>query len=229
MKKLFILLVIFLSSCNLQIADHSDLKEYQGVEPIDTMILFQPDSTQEFSADEIYWDWLYLIYHCTATQQNASWQAIDNYWKKTLGWKDPGYHFLVMLNGDLHIYKHYDFSGRIYQKDIVNSVKGMNRYSVAVAYVGGIDSKGNPKDTRTPEQKETLAMIAAISIKVNPTVSIGGHRDFQVYTNKACPSFDAVAEYGNTNQFSEMETDTLHLKIMERVKFIHTFDKTKLY
>ncbi len=48
------------------------------------------------------------------------------------------------------------------------------------------------KDTRTPEQTDALLDILQELKEQYPKAKIYGHRDF---STKACPSFDAKAEY----------------------------------
>ncbi len=40
-----------------------------------------------------------LVYHCTATPQNATIESIQRYWRESLGWRSPGYHILVRADG----------------------------------------------------------------------------------------------------------------------------------
>jgi N-acetylmuramoyl-L-alanine amidase len=49
-----------------------------------------------------------------------------------------------------------------------------------------------PKDTRTPEQKEALDDLIRDLLSKYPQADVYGHRDF---ADKACPSFDAREEY----------------------------------
>jgi len=49
-----------------------------------------------------------------------------------------------------------------------------------------------PKDTRTQAQRETLVDLLHELKEQYPKAKIYGHRDF---STKACPSFDAKAEY----------------------------------
>lgn len=127
----------------------------------------------------------YIVIHCTATQPEASVEAIKNYWK-SIGWKRPGYHILVDANGIPNYLAPFD--------QITNGVKGYNMESIHISYIGGIDRNGKPKDTRTPQQKATLLKCIKESLEyVGRKLIIQGHRDFGV--NKACPSFDAKNEY----------------------------------
>ena len=58
--------------------------------------------------------------------------------------------------------------------------------------MGGSDASGNPKDTRTQEQKEALASLISDLLDRHTEAEVFGHRDF---SEKACPSFDAKTEY----------------------------------
>lgn len=43
----------------------------------------------------------YLVVHCTATQPTAKIEDIKNYWRKSLGWKSPGYHYIIKADGEI--------------------------------------------------------------------------------------------------------------------------------
>ena len=79
---------------------------------------------------------------------------------------------------------------------IANGVKGFNSISVHISYIGGITKAGKPLDNRTPAQKKAiLDCIAEVKEwSDNKALIIQGHRDFP-NQNKACPCFDAKAEY----------------------------------
>ena len=123
----------------------------------------------------------YIVIHCTATQPNATKQAILNYWKNTLKWKNVGYHRLVDANGIIHELARFE--------QITNGVRGYNSNSIHFSYIGGIDAVGNPKDTRTLKQKESLLYLIKQAKKQFPNAIVQGHRDFKGVA-KACPSFD---------------------------------------
>ena len=130
----------------------------------------------------------YLAVHCTATAQTATVENIQKYWREHLGWQMPGYHFIIKPNGEtvclLDISK------------VSNGVKGFNSETINISYIGGVDSKNNPKDTRTSEQKAALLkLLKELKCKF-PKAIIQGHRDFPKVA-KACPSFDAKTEYKN--------------------------------
>lgn len=125
---------------------------------------------------EISW----IVVHCTATQPETEKKAILNYWKNVLGWKNVGYHFLIDRFGVIHELARLD--------QITNGVRGYNKNSIHISYIGGIDNNGKPKDTRTPNQKYSMEVLVYEMKKKFPDAIIQGHRDFGV--NKSCPSFD---------------------------------------
>lgn len=132
----------------------------------------------------------YIAIHCTATQQSATVASIQKYWKDVLGWKSPGYHLLIESNGTIHRLLPFD--------SIANGVKGFNKDSVHISYIGGVTSKNKPVDNRTNEQKKAILDCIAEVVKWsdNKCPLIQGHKDFP-NQNKACPCFDAKAEYSN--------------------------------
>jgi N-acetylmuramoyl-L-alanine amidase len=127
-----------------------------------------------------------IIVHCTATPEGRDvsvgdirrWHVEDN------GWNDIGYHWVIELDGSLQ-------EGR---KEYLNGAhaKGHNSDSIGVVYVGGCDKDMRPKDTRTEAQKEELLCILQDLKARYPRAEIIGHCDV---SSKACPSFDAKAEY----------------------------------
>lgn len=106
-------------------------------------------------------------------------------WHKARGWRDVGYHYLVYLNGLV-------VGGRD-EAEIGAHAQGYNRQSIGVCYVGGLDSKGEPKDTRTEAQKASLVGLLKELKKRYPDAKIVGHHDLN--KGKACPCFDAKREY----------------------------------
>ena len=128
----------------------------------------------------------YIAIHCTATQPEASIASIQNYWKNNLGWKNPGYHFIIDRFGNVINLLPIEL--------VSNGVQGYNSQTINISYVGGIDKSGKPKDTRTEVQKQSiLKILKELRVKF-PKAKIQGHRDFP-NVKKACPSFDAKKEY----------------------------------
>lgn len=128
----------------------------------------------------------YIVIHCTATQPNATKESILSYWKNVLKWKSVGYHRLIDKLGVIHELARYE--------QVTNGVKGYNSESIHFSYIGGIDEKGKPKDTRTLKQKESLLYLIKQAKKQFPNAIVQGHKDFKGVA-KACPSFEAKSEY----------------------------------
>lgn len=125
-----------------------------------------------------------IVLHCTATQPEAKVEAIRNYWKNSLGWKSPGYHYVIEADGTINHLHPEDKPS--------NGVAGHNANSIHISYIGGIDALGKAKDTRTAAQKEAMLKLL-LNIKLRyPAARILGHRDFPGVA-KACPSFDVAA------------------------------------
>ena len=128
----------------------------------------------------------YIAIHCTATQPETSIASIQNYWKNNLGWKNPGYHYIIDRFGNVVNLLPIEL--------VSNGVQGYNSQTINISYVGGIDKSEKPKDTRTEAQKQSiLKLLKELRVKF-PKAKIQGHRDFP-NVKKACPSFDAKKEY----------------------------------
>ena len=127
-----------------------------------------------------------IIIHCSATREcddSINAEVIDR-WHKDRGWRGIGYHYVVLMDGTIETGRMVDQCGA--------HTKGHNCESIGVCYIGGVESDGKtPKDTRTPEQIGSLLELLVLR-KMYPGAKIHSHRDFAA---KACPSFDATAEY----------------------------------
>jgi len=128
-----------------------------------------------------------IIIHCSATREcddSINAEVIDR-WHKDRGWKGIGYHYVVLMDGTIETGRMVDQCGA--------HTKGHNCESIGVCYIGGVESDGKtPKDTRTPGQIGSLLELLLVLRKMYPGAKIHSHRDFAA---KACPSFDATAEY----------------------------------
>ena len=123
----------------------------------------------------------YIVVHCTATPPETSVESIKRYWREELHWKNPGYHYIIQRSGAIVTL--------MLEDGIANGVKGYNKNSVHISYIGGVDADNNPVDNRTPEQvKAMYAKLVAVKTKY-PAGMVLGHRDFPGVTKK-CPSFD---------------------------------------
>ena len=128
-----------------------------------------------------------IIVHCTATPEGRveTVESIRNM-HKSQGWSDIGYHYLIYLDGSIHVGRDVNIIG--------SHCVGHNTYSIGVCYVGGVDKMMQPKDTRTQAQKKALIDVLKKLKTMYQKAKIVGHRD---YSSKACPSFDATKEYKN--------------------------------
>jgi N-acetylmuramoyl-L-alanine amidase len=129
-----------------------------------------------------------IVVHTTATPQTATVQSIQNHWRNVLKWRNPGYHLIVLPNGNLV---------RLAEDTATtNGVGGHNANSLHVSYIGGIDAQGKPIDNRTPQQRATLLAVVTYWKRLHPNARVLGHRDFPNVA-KACPCFNAIQEYKN--------------------------------
>ena len=143
-----------------------------------------------------------IVVHCSAVRPNQTSSAKDiEKWHKDRGFKCIGYHYVIRRDGSIE-------KGRPeWQVGAHCHVKGQNHnlHSIGVCYEGGLDIRGQPTDTRTAEQKQTMRRLLEELHERYPRAMIVGHRDLiatprsdlQVRKSpgKDCPCFDAVHEY----------------------------------
>jgi N-acetyl-anhydromuramyl-L-alanine amidase AmpD len=142
-----------------------------------------------------------IVIHCSATRETQNYSLEDvraSHLKR--GFNDVGYHYYITKDGIIHHGRMIDVKGA--------HVKGFNSDTIGVCYEGGLDSLGNPKDTRTDQQKASLNILVLSLLSSFPGVSIKGHREYSKDLNKdgeitknewmkSCPCFDVDAEFGN--------------------------------
>lgn len=141
-----------------------------------------------------------IIIHCTGTKEGLDIRAKDvDRWHKEQGWRMIGYNYVIDLDGTVEIGRPLTMVGA--------HCKGWNDRSIGICYVGGLDKNGNPKDTRTPAQKEAMNRLVYDLLEAYPTITqIMGHRDTSPDLNgdgtitpnewiKACPCFDVKNEF----------------------------------
>ncbi len=124
----------------------------------------------------------YIVVHCTATAPTTSLESIKRYWKEVRKWGDtPGYHYLIDAHGAAH---------HLLEEDKISfGVYAHNKACVHLSYIGGIDTNGKPKDTRSIRQQVVMRRLIGDLQERYPKAEVLGHRDFANVT-KACPSFD---------------------------------------
>lgn len=126
-----------------------------------------------------------IIIHCTATREGDD-ISVDTIrrWHLARGWSDIGYHYVIDLKGNINAGRPIELIGA--------HTKGQNKYSIGIAYVGGVEADGKtPKDTRTKAQKDAIIRLVKKLKGCYPDVSIHGHNEF---SNKACPSYNVQNE-----------------------------------
>lgn len=130
----------------------------------------------------------YLVVHCSATRVNIPFtekQLLQCHLQR--GFKCIGYHFYVTKDGVLHQTRP--------MSEIGAHALGFNLHSLGICYEGGLNEDGKPADTRTGLQKETLRRALGELKILFPGAKIVGHYQLSANVHKACPCFDARAEY----------------------------------
>jgi N-acetylmuramoyl-L-alanine amidase len=136
----------------------------------------------------------YLVLHCTASQAGVdhSKQWFLDFFKNERKFSRPGYNIIIAPNGRKDVLVPFDNDGYVQFNELANGVAGINSEAIHMSYQGGIDKRGNPKDTRTAAQKEALdEEVKKIKLKF-PWIKVKGHNEF---AQKACPSFNVRQEY----------------------------------
>lgn len=122
-----------------------------------------------------------IILHCAATKEGADFSIKDiDSWHRQRGFKKVGYHFVIRLDGTVE-------PGRKENEVGAHCLKHNNR-SLGICYIGGLDSEGKPKDTRTEAQKEAMFnLVGGLMLKYDLSPDdIHVHSE---YAPKACPCF----------------------------------------
>ena len=140
-----------------------------------------------------------LVIHCSATRCDRHF-SVEALRRSHLarGFADIGYHFYITRDGEVHICRPVHQIGA--------HATGWNDKSIGICYEGGLDCKGQPKDTRTEWQKHSLRVLILALLKDYPNCRICGHRDLSPDLNgngeiepeewiKACPCFNAETDW----------------------------------
>lgn len=125
-----------------------------------------------------------IFLHCSATPEgrDVSVDTIRRWHVEQRGFSDIGYHWIVSRDGTVHAGRPESQAGA--------HAKGHNAHSIGICYIGGTDEDGEPKDTRTVQQLESVdRLIAEIRARYGHHVEVWGHNEVSA---KACPSFDVA-------------------------------------
>ena len=141
----------------------------------------------------------YIVVHCSATREDRHFtvealRAVH----LSRGFSDIGYHYYIRRDGTVVRTRPLALAGA--------HVKGYNKYSIGTCYEGGLDARGNPKDTRTPEQHSALHLLVYQLLQQFRNARVCGHRDLSPDLDgdgkvepwewvKQCPCFEVSKEF----------------------------------
>ena len=149
-----------------------------------------------------------IIIHCSATCAGQDFRAKDiDHIHKQRGFAQIGYNFIIDLDGTVENGRPLSIDGAHCNTKGFSEVS-YNKHSIGICYIGGLDITGQPADTRTETQKNTLRDLVAKLCKEYDIVELLGHRDTSPDLNgngevepaeyiKACPCFDVRSEFSN--------------------------------
>jgi len=130
-----------------------------------------------------------IIIHCSATPagRHVTVDEIRSWHVNERGWSDIGYHYVIYLDGSVHVGRPLDRTGA--------HVKGHNTGSIGICYIGGSDADdiSEAQDTRTPSQIIALRALVDGLMGIYPSAKVHGHNEFD--SHKACPSFDVQNDF----------------------------------
>lgn len=140
-----------------------------------------------------------IVIHCSATRADKELTASDlETIHRRRGFNGIGYHYYIRKDGSV-------LNTRALER-IGAHVRGFNAESIGICYEGGLDRRGRPADTRTPEQCASLALLVHQLRARFPGCRVCGHRDLSPDLNgngeiepeewiKACPCFEVKTEF----------------------------------
>ena len=132
-----------------------------------------------------------IVVHCSVTRVNKNFTVEQlEACHKARGFKSIGYHYYITKDGMLYPCRPENEIGAHARHD--------NAHSIGICYEGGLDKNGNPADTRTPEQKETMEDLLNGLATDYPDAEILGHCDLPG-VRKACPSFNVATWLAEIN------------------------------
>jgi len=140
----------------------------------------------------------YLVVHCSATAASPTITAstIEG-WHRKQGWKDIGYHFVVLTDGSWQVGRPLTVMG-------AHVGPAYNRRSLGICMVGGADANGRAVNNFHAAQFQGLETLLRNLRTSYQNAVICGHRDLSPDRDgdgivephewvKQCPSFDVRA------------------------------------
>lgn len=137
-----------------------------------------------------------IVIHCSATREDRCFTEYDlEVCHRRRGFNGTGYHFYIRKDGKIITTRPLERIGA--------HARGFNANSIGICYEGGLNSKGKPADTRTPQQKHSMKELVLTLLRDYPGSVVCGHRDLSPDLNnngeiepeewiKQCPCFDAA-------------------------------------
>lgn len=145
----------------------------------------------------------YLVVHCSATPVSPNYNkaSIERYHTGVRGWSTIGYHYVIEYDGSVST----GIAESVVGKHV--GAGGVNRKSIAVCLIGGVDSNGNAAHNFRSVQMAALNNLLNELEGKYPSATLKGHRDFNhLYTDrrrrKDCPSFN-VQYWRSTGQLTQ--------------------------
>lgn len=126
-----------------------------------------------------------IVIHCSATRvtQDFTFEKLEAC-HLARGFRSIGYHYYITKDGVI-------YPGRP-ESEIGAHARHFNAHSIGICYEGGLDADGNPADTRTKAQKQSLQNLLTSLCVDYPEAEILGHRDLP-NVHKSCPCFSVQA------------------------------------
>lgn len=133
-----------------------------------------------------------IILHCSATPEGRAHDVADirRWHVDGRGWSDIGYHYCILLDGTVEAGRPVAIQGA--------HVKGKNKTTIGVCYIGGCDKDMKAKDTMNHGQERSfLNLVAALRGVFGEELKVRGHNEYS--THKSCPSFVVKEKWPDIN------------------------------
>ena len=142
-----------------------------------------------------------IMVHCTGEPSNAkrNKESYRHWFFDVQHWKHFGYHAIVYQDGSWEplqpLPAAINFVGTINDSTLACGQPDTNENTIHIAYVGGVDPTTKKEvDTRTPQQRATLAALVRVYKMQYKVTEVIGHHDWPG-VKKSCPCFDAIKTY----------------------------------
>ena len=148
-----------------------------------------------------------IVIHCSATRvdHNYTPEQLERD-HKARGFNSAGYNYYIRKNGEIVSMRPLEL--------VPAHARGHNKHSIGICYEGGLDPDGNPDDTRTEAQRQSIIRLLLDLVVQFPDSRICGHRDLSPDLNgngkiepdewmKMCPCFNAEEEYRNISNLGK--------------------------